>query len=88
MRLNPRFAVVLFVIWLILLLPWLLFAGLSGMAFEAGNALRAYVFLFSVWTYPVSVWAVWKFKEKSPTIAMLPILNFLGVFSDVLWKLN
>jgi hypothetical protein len=87
-RFNPAVALVLFVIWLILLLPWLLFAGLSGMAFDAGNALRAYVYLFSLWTYPVSVWVVWKFREERPAIALFPMLNLLGVFSDVLWKSN
>lgn len=82
------FATVLFVVWLVLLLPWLLFVALSGMAFDSGNTLRAYVFICSLWTYPASVWVVWKFREEMPVVAMLPLLNLLGVFSDVLWKSN
>lgn len=40
---------------LALLLPWLPFALLSGMAFDGGDTLHARFFLLSVWTYPVAV---------------------------------
>ena len=82
---NLGFEDILFIAWLILLLPWVPLFLLSGMAFDAGP-LRAYIFIGSLWTYPVSVVIVAIFREKKPLLAFLPILNILGIFSDVLWK--
>jgi hypothetical protein len=76
----------LFVFWLILLLPWLIFALLSGMAFDAGNTLRAYIFISSVLTYPVSVIIAGFVGRKQRFLILLPWLNIVGVFSDLLWK--
>ena len=89
MRLNIQIlATVLLVIWIVLLLPWLLFAALSGMAFDTGNTFRACIFIVSLWTYPVSIWIAAKFKEERPAVSLLPLLNVLGIFSDLLWKSN
>jgi len=79
---------ILFVIWVILLLPWLPFFLASGMAFDGGPTLRAYVFVGSLWTYPVSVVIVANFRQQKPLLALLPVLNIIGVFSDLLWKSN
>lgn len=65
----------LFLVWVVLLLPWLLFAALSLMAFDAGPSLAVYIFVVSIWTYPVSVGIVWWFRDREPRIAFLPCLN-------------
>ena len=70
----------LFFLWIVLLLPWLVFAPLSGMAFDAGPTFAVYVFVISIWTYPVSVGIVWKFREKAPLIALLPCVNIAACF--------
>ena len=77
----------LFFLWIILLLPWLLFAPLFGMAFESGEApTSTYVFVGAIWTYPVAVALAAIFRSKMPKIAFLPFLNVLLV--SVLWKSN
>jgi hypothetical protein len=69
----------LFVIWVILLVPWIFFAPLSLMAFAGGSTVFVYTFLFFFWTYPLAVFIVWKFRDKSPLIVLLPCLNIAVV---------
>ena len=45
----------LFIFWLILLVPWLVFGPLSAMALDEGATVEAYLFFWSSITYPVSV---------------------------------
>jgi hypothetical protein len=87
-KIEFQYEEILFLLWMFLLLPWVILAGLVGMAFDAGSTLRAYIVVSSVWTYPVSVWMVWRFRERSPVIALLPFLNIAALLSDVLWKSN
>jgi hypothetical protein len=68
-------AAALFLFWIVLLLPWLAFAGPSAMAFDAGPTFAVYVFVMSIWTYPLSVGIVWLLRQKAPLIALLPCLN-------------
>ena len=65
----------LFILWLILLLPWLFLAPLSLMAFDAGATANAYVFVLSIWTYPVAVGLTAIFRKKAPGLLLLPCLN-------------
>lgn len=71
---------VVFYVWLLLLLPWFLFARLAGMAFDGGTTLGAYAFVISVWTYPLSVLVVGLFRRRVPSLISLAILNFCGTF--------
>jgi hypothetical protein len=71
----PQVAAGLFLLWLVLLLPWLLLAPMSGMAFDAGPKVAVYVCVWSIWTYPISVALVWKYRHDVPTIAFLPCVN-------------
>ena len=83
----------LFLLWLALLLPWLIFASLAGMAFDAGPKVAVYVFVWSIWTYPISVGFVWKYRDDIPLIALLPCLNIgtcviAGLFTwSVCWAM-
>ena len=74
-------AYLLFVIWVILLVPWVFFAPISLMAFAGGSTVFVYTFLFFFWTYPLAVFLVWKFSNKSPLIVWLPVLNIAAVIA-------
>jgi len=65
-------------IWSVLLIPWLPFALLSGMAFDAGRTTAAYVFVWSAWTYPISVAIAFALRRKIPAFVLLPLLNVFG----------
>jgi hypothetical protein len=79
-KIGFQYEELLFRFWVFLLLPWLIVAPLSGMAFDAGYKFAVYVFVFAIWTYPVSVAMVWKFREKIPLIALLPCVNAAASF--------
>jgi hypothetical protein len=68
----------LFVIWLVLFLPWLFIAPLLGMAFDSPPTLSIYVGVWSVWTYPLSVGIVWMFRKKYPWITLFPFINLIA----------
>lgn len=68
-------AAALFLLWMALLLPWLILAPLSGMMLDAGPNFAVYLFIGSIWTYPVSVGIVWKFRQITPLVALLPFVN-------------
>lgn len=60
-------------VWYVLLFPWLLFAMLSGMAFDARPAHWPYIFVSAVWVYPISVVVAAKLREKYPSLVLLPL---------------
>lgn len=75
---------VVFLFWLILLVPWMAVGGLSGMAFDGGATPEAYVFFWSTMTYPVSVALVAIFRRWFPYAVILPVLNLVGCFASPL----
>ena len=77
-RQSPTAAKYVFVFWAVLLIPWLLLAPLSGMAFDAGYKAEAYAFVWSVWTYPITVGIVAVCRRWVPWIVLLPLLNIAG----------
>jgi len=66
----------LFIFWLILLVPWMLFGPLSSLAFDGGATAEAYVFFWSTITYPVSVSLAALFRRWYPYAVILPVFNF------------
>lgn len=76
---NHKIHVGLFVLWIVLLLPWVPFAPLSAMAFDAGPSFWVYLFVGSVLAYPVTVFIAFALYQKTPRIVFLPFLD-LGVF--------
>jgi hypothetical protein len=68
---------VLFLLWFVLLLPWLAFAMVSLMAFDDGPKFGVYLFVWSIWTYPVSVGIAWWFRDRAIAVALLPCVNIL-----------
>lgn len=66
-------------VWVALLLPWIVIAPLSGMAFDAGYAVDAYTYIWCVLTYPISVLIAGFLRKKRAVLALLPCANFLAV---------
>lgn len=77
-RQSPRAAKYVFWFWILLLLPWLLVAPVSLMAFDGGYTAEAYAFVWSVWSYPVTLGIVAVFRRWVPWIVLLPLLNLVG----------
>jgi hypothetical protein len=81
-RRTPSYVNVLQGLWLFLLLLWLPFAGLcGGMAFDGGRTTGAYVVIWTVWTYPLSVVIAWILKRGVPVAILLPFANILVLFA-------
>jgi len=70
-----KLAAGLFIVWVILLLPWLFLAPVSLMAFDAGKTPKVYVFVLSIWTYPVAVGIAAIVRKWEPAILLLPCVN-------------
>ena len=68
------------IIWCILLVPWFPVAMLAGLAFDGGRTWHAYVFVWSVWVYPVTLLIAFIFRRRVPSLSLLPILSVLGGF--------
>ena len=77
-RQVPAGAKYLFICWVVLLVPWLLVAPLSAVAFDGGYTAEAYAFVWSVWTYPITVGIAAVFRRWVPWIVLLPLLNLAG----------
>jgi hypothetical protein len=78
--------VAVYVLWIILLVPWLPLASAVAMAFDEGPSFTAYLAVTCVWTYPAMVFVAWKFRHKSPLIPFLPFLNIAPFIVSFLWK--
>ena len=64
-RASETLANVLLVLWAVLLIPWLPFAALAGMAFDGGNRLAAALFVLAAWSYGPAVFAAFKLLDRS-----------------------
>jgi hypothetical protein len=78
-RENP-IAVICFVLWMLSLVPWLFILLLSGMAFDNGKTLEAYVFVGSVVSYPVMVGIAGFMRRRRPFLLLLPLLSIAAAF--------
>lgn len=79
---TPGAARALFIFWIVLLLPWLMIAPLSAMAFDGGYTAEAYAFVWSVWSYPITVGLTAVLRRWSVWAIWLPLLNVAGCFSS------
>ena len=68
----------LLMVWAFLLVPWAALAMASGMAFEDGHTIGAYVFVGSVLTYPLSVLIAASFRRKRQWLIFLPCVNIVA----------
>ena len=79
----PRVVLVMLIIWCILLvlgaLPGLM---LTGMAFEGGDTLDAYLSVIAVWSYPPLVAIAFIFRRRKPRLVYLPLLTVALFFFE------
>lgn len=77
-RPTPTAVKIILAVWFVLLLPWLVIASLSGMAFDGGKTAEAYVFVWSVLSYPITVGLAAVFRRWLPWMVLLPLVNVAG----------
>jgi hypothetical protein len=64
--------------WFVLAIPWLPVALLSPMVFEGGYTWKAYLFVWSMWLYPITTSVAFLCRRRDPLLVLLPILNIVG----------
>ena len=77
---SPTFSQWLPVIWLGLCVLWIPFAPMAAMAFDNGPNWHAYLFVWSVWLYPVSALISFWMRRRLRVFIFLPVLNLIGIF--------
>ncbi len=82
--LTERQGKLLFITWLLLLLPWIVIAPFVALGFDGPRTLSIYLAAWSIWSYPASVGVVWIFRKKNPVASLFPCLNFV-VFTVALF---
>lgn len=88
-RMKDIFVAALFVIWIILLIPWIIFAGLSGMAVDRGYTVSAFIFIVSTWSYGLAVFGAFKLLDRSRKAVLLPFVSIVGILlSGLIDSLN
>ena len=61
---------ILLFVWVLLLLPWVVFTFLSPMAFDGGKAWAAWLFLFFTWSYAPAVYGAFNLLTYSRIVAV------------------
>jgi len=74
------FAKVLLFVWIVLLIPWVVMAPLSGMAFDGGNTIWAWLAVVSIWSYGPLVFLAFKLLERSRKAVLLPLVSLATIF--------
>lgn len=75
---------VMLAIWCVLLVPWLLLAGIAGVAFDGGPSASAYVLVWSIYTYPILLGIAFHFRRRKPNLVWLPMLTFVAVLASAI----
>jgi hypothetical protein len=74
---------VMLTIWCIILVPWLPFCIMgTGMAFEGGYTLGAYVSVVTFWMYPALLGVAYFFRRRKPELIWLPVLTLIPLLGS------
>lgn len=77
-------------VWIILLVlgaPLALMG--TGMAFEGGHTLDAYLGLLAAWSYPPLVAVAYFYRRRRPWLVCLPLLTvLLFAVEQIVWNLG
>lgn len=88
-RCNELFVRILFFLWIVLLIPWVVFVPLSAMAVDAGYNIPTLLFILSTWSFGIAVFGAFKFFHRSRKAVLLPFLSIGGMlFSDFLNRIT
>jgi hypothetical protein len=84
----PTTVRVMLAIWCILMVLGVLPAlMLTGMAFEGGHTLDAYLSLIAVWSYPPLVVIAFFFRRRKPALIWLPLITVaLFMTENLVWQ--
>jgi len=83
----PGVVVGVLTIWCILLVlgaPWALMG--TGMAFEGGPTFSFYLFISTVWSYPVLLGVSFLFRRRKPILIWLPAIPVLVSVASILFN--
>jgi hypothetical protein len=70
------------------MLPWLFLMFATGFAFDSKPTVGIYIFVWTVWTYPIVVGIAAIFRDRTLFAAYLPFLNLTAFGMALLWKSN
>lgn len=65
-------------VWVVLLIPWVVFAALSGIAFDTKSTLVAALIVVSIWSYAPAVLVAFTLLERSRKAVLLPLISIAG----------
>jgi hypothetical protein len=74
------FAKVLLFVWVVLLLPWVVLAPWSGMAFAGSNTSSTWILVISTWSYGLAVFAAFKSLGRARKAVLLPFFRIAAMF--------
>jgi hypothetical protein len=73
-------------IYFVILVPWIPFFTLmgTGMAFDGGNTLDAYVSVATFWAFPIFVAVGYLFRRRKPGLIWLPTIPLIWFFIQLI----
>jgi hypothetical protein len=76
---------IMLTVWFVILVPWFPFFTLmgTGMAFEGGSTLNAYLFVLQVWAYPILVALTYYLRRRRPALVWLPALPLIPALFQI-----
>ena len=76
---------IILIVWCLLLPLWAIVASISGMAFDSGSTISAYVvFIWFVFAYPILLGLAFLCRRRKPWLVWLPSLAFVVPVADIL----
>jgi hypothetical protein len=65
-------------VWFLLLIPWFPFATMgSGLAFDGGPTTAAYLYVWTMWTYPLLLGIAYFSRRRQPNLVWLPSITVI-----------
>ena len=73
-------------IYFVILIPWIPFFTLmgTGMAFDGGNTLDAYISVATVWAFPIFVAVSYLFRRRKRGLIWLPAIPLTWFFIQLI----
>jgi hypothetical protein len=83
---SPTWGKGLLILWSVIAIPWNPIYTLmgTGIAFEGGPTLGAYLAVLVFWLYPIFLAVAWRLRRRVPVVVLLPALP-LGVVLAGIW---